>query len=101
MFWLFVVALWAAMLLAPVLLLFIFLPSGSACPRCGKETLPIRSRLLHPARRLASLRWCMECSWQGVMRQTGVRKSPRRKAAIPDTGHESDNDAPWRSGPLF
>ena len=74
MFWVFVTLLWAAMLLSPFVLLYLFLPSGRACPRCAAETVPIRSRLLLPARRLACLRWCMGCGWEGLARTAVLRR---------------------------
>ena len=46
MFWVFVTLLWAAMLLSPFVLLYLFLPAGRDCPRCAAETVPVRSALL-------------------------------------------------------
>lgn len=98
MFWLFVVALWSAMLISPILLLFLFLPSGRECPRCGSESIPIRSRLLHPIRRLATLRWCLACGWEGVARRTApVRPIPTLEV-VPDDADEGGDDAPWKGG---
>ena len=59
MFWILVTGLWAAMLVSPFVLLYLFLPAGRECPRCSGETLPIRSRILRPFRSLATLRWCL------------------------------------------
>jgi len=97
MFWLLVTGLWAAMLLSPFLLLFLFLPSGRDCPRCAAETVSIRSRLLRPVRRLASLRWCMACGWEGVTRNTVVRRPLPKLEVVPDDASDSDDDAPWRA----
>jgi hypothetical protein len=96
MFWLFVIALWAAMLLSPLLLLFIFLPSGRDCPRCGTETLPIRSRMLRPLRRVAGLRWCMSCGWEGVTRRTPLTRPLPKLEVVPDDADEREDDAPWK-----
>jgi hypothetical protein len=96
MFWLFVVALWTAMLLSPVLLLFFFLPAGRDCPRCGGETLLIRSRLLRRLRRVANLRWCMSCKWEGVMRPTAWPRPLPKLEVVPDDADDVDGTAPWR-----
>lgn len=97
MFWLFVVALWVAMLISPIALLIAFLPSGRECPRCGSETLPIVSRMLRPFRRFLQQRWCMACGWDGVMRQTAPRPVPEPATERPTAPHEADDEA-WRGG---
>ena len=96
MFWLFVTLLWAAMLLSPFILLFLFLPTGRECPRCAEQTLAIRSKMLRPIRSLASMRWCMSCGWEGVARNVVVRSPMPKFEVVPDDGRESDDDAPWR-----
>ncbi len=98
MFWLFVVALWAAMLLSPILLLFFFLPTGRECPRCGGETLLLRSRLLRPVRRLASVRWCFSCGWEGIMRRSAWLRPLPTLEVVPDDSDDRDENAPWRGG---
>ncbi len=97
MFWMFLVALWVAMLISPIALLIAFLPSGRDCPRCGGETIPIRNRLLHPFRRFLSLRWCMACGWDGVMRQTRWAQ-PVHQYETAETTLEADDNAAWREG---
>jgi hypothetical protein len=96
MFWIFVTALWAAMLLSPFALLYLFLPTGRQCPRCAGETLSIRSRLLRPVRGLASMRWCMACGWEGVARNAVVRRPLPKLEVVPDDGGEPDDEVPWR-----
>lgn len=96
MFWMLVTGLWAAMLLSPFVLLFLFLPSGRECPRCAAETVSIRSRLLYPLRRLASMRWCMACGWEGVTRNAVMRRPLPKLEVVPDDAKESDDEAPWR-----
>ena len=96
MFWMFVVALWVAMLLSPIALLIAFLPAGRDCPRCASETVPIRTGWLRPMRRFLQQRWCLSCGWEGVMRYTvGPRPVP---VPEPLTGmqREADDDAAWR-----
>ncbi len=94
--WLLVAALWTAMLASPFILLYAFLPTGRACPRCSHETLPIRSALLRPLRHLISLRWCVDCNWEGVTRHEVVRNPLPKFEVVPDDGGESEDDAPWR-----
>lgn len=96
MFWLLVTTLWAAMLLSPFLLLFLFLPSGRDCPRCAGETVPIRSRMLWPVRRLAMLRWCLTCGWEGVTRNAVMRSPLPTLEVVPDDAAADEDDAPWR-----
>lgn len=95
MFWMFIVALWVAMLLSPIALLIAFLPSGRDCPRCSAETIPIRNRLLQPFRRFVHLRWCMSCGWDGVMRQAAWT-TPTPAPETVDATLEADDDAAWR-----
>jgi hypothetical protein len=97
MFWLFVVALWTAMLLSPIVLLYIFLPTGRGCPRCNQETLPLQSRMLKPLRRLMTLRWCIECGWQGIARNGTTPEPVVGHDAAPEVSHEPDSEAPWRN----
>jgi hypothetical protein len=96
MFWVFVVVLWAAMLVSPFVLLYLFLPAGRECPRCVTETVAIRSRWLGPVRRFAGLRWCMACGWEGVARTAGVKRPLQDLDMVPDEVEEADDDAPWR-----
>lgn len=95
MFWLLVTGLWAGMLLSPFLLLYLFLPSGRECPRCAGETVPIRSRLMHPFRSLAMVRWCLACGWEGVIRTSVVRRPLPKFEVVPDDGSDADDGEPW------
>lgn len=96
MFWLFVLTLWVAMLLSPLVLLFVFLPSGRDCPRCSQETLLLRSRLLRPFRRLVQLRWCVGCGWQGITRHVLWTRPLPTLEVVPDDREDEDGDAPWK-----
>jgi hypothetical protein len=96
MFMLFVTVLWAAMLVSPFVLLYLFLPSGRDCPRCAAETVPVKSRLLRPVRRMAGVRWCMSCGWEGITRTTTAHKPAPKFEVVPDDAGEPDDDAPWR-----
>ena len=96
MFWVLVTALWAAMLISPFVLLYLFLPTGRECPRCASETIAIRSWMPRPIRSLGSLRWCMECGWEGVARNAVVRHSLPKLEVVPDDGGEAGDDASWR-----
>lgn len=97
MFMLFVTVLWAAMLVSPFVLLYLFLPSGRDCPRCAAETVPVRSRCLRPVRRIAGVRWCMSCGWEGITRATTARALTPKYEVVPEDAGESDDDAPWRT----
>jgi len=49
------------------------LPSGSACPACKQETLPLVSAFLRAAKRVVpslsiQRRWCPACDWDGYTR---------------------------------
>ena len=96
MLWLLMTALWAAMLISPFVLLYVFLPTGRDCPRCSSETVPIRSSFLRPVRSLASLRWCVSCGWEGVTRHEVIRRPLPKLEVVPDDAGDSDDDAPWR-----
>ena len=96
MFWILVTGLWAAMLVSPFVLLYLFLPAGRECPRCAAETLPIRSNILRPFRSLATLRWCIGCGWEGLSRHAVIRRPLPKLEVVPDDGGELDDEAPWR-----
>jgi hypothetical protein len=96
MFWLLVMALWIALLLSPLVLLFLFLPSGRECPRCNGETLLLQSRMLRPVRKMANLRWCTACGWEGVMRNAVLTRPLPTLEVVPDDADDSDSNAPWR-----
>lgn len=96
MFWIFVVALWVAMLLSPIALLIAFLPPGRECPRCGEDTVLLRSRLLRPVRSFLQQRWCMACGWDGVMRRSHRTRVAPAAEPLTGTPHEVDDDAAWR-----
>lgn len=96
MFWLLVMALWMALLLSPLALLYLFLPHGKDCPRCNGETLLLQSRLLRPVRRLANLRWCTACGWEGVVRSTVLSRPLPTFEVVPDDADDTDRNAPWR-----
>jgi hypothetical protein len=96
MLWLFMTALWAAMLISPFVLLYVFLPTGRDCPRCSHETFPIRSRMLRLVRSVVGLRWCAACGWEGVTRHGAARRPLPMLEVVPEDAGDSDDDAPWR-----
>lgn len=96
MLWVFVTVLWAAMLLSPFILLYLFLPAGRECPRCASETVPVRSPLFAPFRKFATFRWCLTCGWEGVTRTTVLRHPLPRFEVVPDDRDDVD-EAPWRT----
>ena len=96
MFWTFMTVLWVVMLVAPLALLIALLPSGRDCPRCGGETLSIRTMLLRPVRRLLARRWCTACGWEGVTRVTARTAPVPAVEMVPEVHEEVDDDAVWR-----
>jgi hypothetical protein len=98
MFWLLVMALWIALLLSPLVLLYLFLPAGRDCPRCSCETILLRSRLLRPARRMVGMRWCTGCGWEGVVRNAVIAGALPTLEVVPDDAGDADTDAPWKGG---
>lgn len=99
MFWLFAMAIWAAMLILPIVLLIALLPAGRGCPRCGSETLPIQLAWLKPVRQLLQRRWCFACGWEGVSRQGAWQ----RVGSVPEPlvarrTEQADDDAAWKGG---
>jgi hypothetical protein len=98
MFWMVMTALWVVLLVAPLVLLVALLPHGRDCPRCGSETLLIRSRVFGRLRRVLGQRWCTACGWEGLMRY-GSRPSPvpAQQAPAEEFGPAADDDAAWRS----
>lgn len=95
MLWMFMTGLWIVMLLAPLALLAVLLPTGRGCPRCGGETLLLQSRLLRPVRRWFGRRWCSACGWEGLMRFGAPAPAPAPEAAA--APEEVDDDAAWRA----
>ena len=95
MFWTFMAALWVVMLLAPLALLVALLPAGRDCPRCGGETLLLRSRLLGTVRNRLGRRWCTACGWEGLMRY-GAYPAPPALELLQAEPAEADDDALWR-----
>jgi hypothetical protein len=77
----------AAVLFATVLLRFtligavvyVILPRGPACPRCALATALIRHPLLHRLVPALEHRWCLECSWSGLVRR---RPAARRQSRV-------------------
>ena len=49
---------------------------------------------LQPLRRMASLRWCLTCGWEGVARNSMLRRPLPRFEVVPDD--KDEDEAPWR-----
>jgi hypothetical protein len=101
MVWLLVIALWTAMLVAPLVLMYLFLPAGRECPRCGEGTARIRSRVPGLGGRLMGKRWCLGCGWEGLARPEIVISPLPTLEVVPearpaDTEAEADGPAPFR-----
>jgi hypothetical protein len=56
---------------------YLILPRGSACPRCGLALALIRHPWLQRLVPRLEHRWCLECGWSGVVRRAA------------GTGHQS------------
>jgi hypothetical protein len=56
---------------------YLLLPKGSLCPHCNAEMMPIRNWLLDRVLPGLQRRWCLECRWNGIVRQTRVAPSRR------------------------
>jgi len=69
----------AGVLLATVLLRFsivatvvyLLLPRGPSCPRCGVEAATIRHPFLRRVLPWLEHRWCLDCGWNGLVRRVG------------------------------
>ena len=96
MFVMFMAALWIVMFVAPVVLLVALLPAGRDCPRCGGETLAIRSAMLRPVRRFLSQRWCTACGWEGTTRSHLHPQPLPGLELVRAEGDDADDDAVWR-----
>ena len=71
-----VVVLFATVLLrAAIVLTFVYviLPKKVACPLCGARLTPIRHSVLRLLLPMVEHRWCMNCGWSGIVRQTQSR----------------------------
>lgn len=103
MVWLLIFTLWTAMLLSPIILLFVFLPSGRRCPRCSAdETLLMRSGWpLRVFTKVIGRRWCPKCGWEGLARhKVTIRPLPKFEVVPPDEEEEEGEggtEEPWKA----
>ena len=70
-----VVLLATVALRAGIVLTFVYiiLPKKLACPLCGARLTPIKHSLLRLLLPMVEHRWCIECGWSGIVRQTQSR----------------------------
>jgi hypothetical protein len=54
------------------ILTYVLLPRGPACPHCGAELTLIRNTFLRRLVPRLEHRWCLECRWHGIVRQSRV-----------------------------
>src|SRR2546426_10980250 len=78
-----VVVLFATVLLRAAIVttfVYLMLPAKRACPRCGAQLALIQHSVLRRVLPVVEHRWCLDCGWSGVGRQTqsrGVRRAAR------------------------
>lgn len=70
-----VVLLATVLLRAAIVLTFVYviLPAKPVCPLCRAKLTPIQHRWLRRLLPLVEHRWCVECGWSGIVRQTQSR----------------------------
>lgn len=71
-----VVVLFATVLLRAVLVMtfvYYILPKKPACPLCGATLTRIHHAILKLLLPMVEHRWCQECGWSGLVRQTQSR----------------------------
>jgi len=72
-----VVVLLATVLLRAAIVLgvvYIVLPKGFSCPRCGDSLTLIRHPLLRLVLPVIEHRWCLGCGWSGIARRARERR---------------------------
>ena len=71
-----VVVLLATVLLRAVIVLtfvYVILPKKRSCPLCGARLTPIRHSVLRLLLPMVEHRWCIDCGWSGLVRQSQSR----------------------------
>src|SRR3989449_232119 len=87
-----VVVLFATVLLRAAIVttfVYLMLPAKRACPRCGAQLALIQHSVLRRVLPVVEHRWCLDCGWSGVVRQTqsrvirGAARSEKKKSPAP------------------
>lgn len=71
-----VVVLLATVLLRAVIVLtfvYLILPNKPVCPLCGARLTPIKHAVLRLLLPMVEHRWCLDCGWSGIVRQSQSR----------------------------
>jgi hypothetical protein len=70
-----VVLLATVLLRAGIVLTFVYviLPKKRVCPLCGAPLTRIQHSVLKLLLPMIEHRWCLECGWNGIVRQTQSR----------------------------
>jgi len=71
-----VVVLFATVLMRAAIVttfVYLMLPAKRACPRCGAQLALIQHSVLRRVLPVVEHRWCLDCGWSGVVRQTQSR----------------------------
>lgn len=48
---------------------YLLLPRGPSCPRCGEHMAALRNRFLDRVLLVLERRWCLGCGWDGLVRR--------------------------------
>lgn len=82
----------------PALLLVSF---GRRCPHCLDLSLPLRSLLLRPVRRLMVRRWCLRCGWTGLFWVGRGLPQPDATSQRSDVSWRAGGSVPLASGEVW
>ncbi|MGH7529671.1 MAG: hypothetical protein ACREMN_04750 [Gemmatimonadales bacterium] len=52
-----------------VAVVYLLLPRGRACPRCGDRLVPIHHGMLTRVLPMLVHGWCLACGWSGLVRR--------------------------------
>jgi hypothetical protein len=51
---------------------YLLLPRGPACPRCGEQMVALRNRFFDRVLPALERRWCLGCGWDGLVRRVAT-----------------------------
>ena len=77
-----VVVLFATVLLRAgivIVVVYLILPATRVCPRCAADLSLIRHPVLRRLLPSVEHRWCLTCSWSGIIRRTPQRPTTQSR----------------------